>query len=115
MSPKTPTEKRLTEELARTFIDGMERAGYVRIPYRRWTRRFKKEGVPVVHGPISVTRTGNWAPRPFVESLRENRRHPEFRAMPFHRQVEEVAWRVMWEKAVWGPMHGNHPQPPQAP
>lgn len=106
MSPKTPANKRLIEAQARASIASMEAQGYAPIPYRGWTRRFRAEGVHVVHGPVSLIRMGNWAPKPFVESLKENRRRPEFRKLRFHIQVKLVVWWLT---------RGNNPQPPQAP
>ncbi|WNG24129.1 hypothetical protein F0U62_08905 [Cystobacter fuscus] len=85
---------------ARVFIAGMKARGYVPIPQRRWKRRFKKEGVDVVHGPISDNSTGNWAPRRFVEELIENRRHAGFRKLPFHLQVKSVVLDVMMEELL---------------
>ena len=113
MSPKkNPADKRLMQARARAFIASMEAQGYAPIPYRRWTRRFRAEGVDVVHGPVSTTRTGNWAPKSFVETLRENRRSPDFCALRFHRQVEEVVWEVLMRGVL---MDDNSSQPQQAP
>ena len=80
---------------ARRFIQSMERRGYARIPARRWTRALRRAGAPVVHGPVSATRTGNWTPKEYLTALVEHRRREEFRKLPFHLQVAAVVW---WEQ-----------------
>jgi len=79
---------------ARRFIRSMERRGFTRIPARRWTRALRKAGAPVVHGPVSVTRTGNWVPKEYLTALVEHRKREEFQRLPFHLQVAAVVWWV---------------------
>ncbi|WNG14650.1 hypothetical protein [Cystobacter fuscus] len=100
MPPKNLAGKRLRQTRARAFIACMEACGYAPIPYRGWTRRFRAEGVRVKHGPISITHTGNWAPKLYVESLIANRRHAGFRKIPFHLQVKAVVLDVMMEELL---------------
>ena len=71
-----------------------ERLEYAVIPYRRWTRCFRSEGVRVIHGPVSSTRTGNYAPRAFIDGLKEFRCGSGFRALDFRLQVKIVVWWV---------------------
>ncbi len=78
----------------RAFIQYMEARGFVPIPHRRLTRALKREGAPVFHGPVSISRTGNWIPRLYLESLLEHRQQPAFRKLPFHLQVAAVVWWV---------------------
>jgi hypothetical protein len=68
-------------------IAEMQALGYAPIPYRRWTRAFKKNGVPVVHGPITIYRTGNWAPKWFVDGFKKARALESFRKLDFQEQV----------------------------
>ena len=91
---------------ARVFIANMKDCGYVPIPHRRWTRTFKAAGVPVIHGPVDLNHTGNWAPREFVCAFIAHRRNPGFRRIPFHLQAQ-----VVW----WWLTHPTNPQPPQTP
>lgn len=79
---------------AKRFIQAMERRGFARVPARRWTRAFRRAGAPVVHGPVSVSKTGNWVPEEYLTALVEHRRHDEFRMLPFHLQVAAVVWWV---------------------
>ncbi|HEX5747982.1 MAG TPA: hypothetical protein VFZ09_17200 [Archangium sp.] len=48
----------------------------------------------MVHGPVSVGRTGNWVPAEYLTALVEHRRNDEFRRLPFHLQVAAVVWWV---------------------
>ena len=86
---------------ARMSVAHMERQEYARLPDRRWKRAFKKAGIPVVHGPISTNAQGNWAPKQAIDMLYLRRRDTAFKRLPFHLQVEAVAW---WMK--------RRPQPP---
>jgi len=88
----SPTHYRGPECYARCFIRAKERRDFVRIPGRRLMRAFRKAGAPVVHGPTTVTRTGNWIPRKYLDALNENRNDPGFRRLPLHLQVAAVVW-----------------------
>lgn len=76
---------------SKCFVHNMEGLGNVSIP-RRWTRAFRKMGVAVVHGPVSMSRMGNWIDRGIFDTLMKHRRSAEFRKLPDHVQAAAVVW-----------------------
>lgn len=69
------------------LIARLEALGYAPIPYRRWTRAFRKAGMVVVHGPITINRTGNWAPKWLLDGFKKARALESFRKLDFREQV----------------------------
>jgi hypothetical protein len=75
------------------FIGMMKAIGFAPIPARRWTRAFKKYGVPIVYGDVTLSRTGNWVSKAFLDGFIASRRLASFRQLPFLEQVETyVKW-----------------------
>ena len=81
---------------ARRFIQSMERRRLrAHSELGAGLDALRRAGAPVVHGFVSVTRTGNWTPKEYLTALVEHRRREEFRKLPFHLQVAAVVW---WEQ-----------------
>lgn len=87
-----PTSRRC---VAKQRIAQLKAAGYAPIPYRRWTRAFKAEGVRVVHAPVTQDRTGNWVEKTFLDGFVAQRRVQAFRKLPFKLQVADY---VFWNR-----------------
>ncbi|NOK34279.1 hypothetical protein HMI49_13840 [Corallococcus exercitus] len=76
---------------AKRYIRKMEALGYAPFPCRRWTRAFRSAGLQVVHGPITLNREGNWAPKWILDSFKAARTMAYIRKLPFK---EQVAWHM---------------------
>lgn len=78
----------------RIFITKMERFGYARVPARCLTRAFKEAGGPVVHGAITMDRTGNWVPKWFLDVFLASCAGKKLYGLPPRLQVHKVVLRV---------------------